>query len=273
MSTVWNYVRIQLFILLCGIVGPIFLVIYFVNGADPMLKWMLWVGLFITAGDVLAALAITVYRSRSAARSRELELSGVLALAQIVGMQETNTRINGQPLVKLDLEVSGPGIVPFSSRDQVIASVSRLPMITGRQLVVLVDPASSDYQIDWQRSALISGVVPATFSLAHMGTDGQVYDLTGQTEPLMEILQVLKENGIGADNMIDLRSNPVARQQVQAIVQRAAARQPMPPAATFPESAEPTTAQRLQELDTLRATGSITDAEYSTKRREIIAGI
>jgi len=32
-----------------------------------------------------------------------------------------------------------------------------------------------------------------------------------------------------------------------------------------------TTAQRLQELETLRATGSISEAEYSTKRQQILS--
>ena len=41
----------------------------------------------------------------------------------------------------------------------------------------------------------------------------------------MEILQILKANNIGLNNMIDLRSNPAARQQVQAVVRRAAAQQ------------------------------------------------
>ena len=32
MSTFWRYVKIQAFVLLCGIVGPIFLAIYFAIG-------------------------------------------------------------------------------------------------------------------------------------------------------------------------------------------------------------------------------------------------
>ena len=139
MSTFWRYVRVQLLVLLCGIVGPIFLVIYFVAGADPMLEWMFWTGLLITAADVLIALAITAYGSRSAAKTQELEASGALALAQVTGIHETNTRINDRPLVKLDLQISGPGITPFATQDQVVASVSRLPMITSRKLVALND--------------------------------------------------------------------------------------------------------------------------------------
>ena len=272
MSTFWRYVRVQLLVLLCGIVGPIFLVIYFVAGADPVLEWMFWTGLLITAADVLIALAITGFGSRSAAKTQELEASGALALAQVTGIHETNTRINDRPLVKLDLQISGPGITPFATQDQVVASVSRLPMITSRKLVALVDPATSEYQIDWQRSALVSGLMPATFSVAE---EGRTYDLTGQTEPLMEILQVLKANSITIDNMIDLRSNPAARQQVQAIVRQAAAQQAVPPPVTagsaYGPPEEPTLSQRLQQLETLRATGSITEAEYTAKRREIIS--
>lgn len=185
MSTFWSYVRVQLFVLLCGIVGPIFLVVYFATGAEPMMKWLFWTGLLITAADVLIALAITGLGSKKAAKTQALEATGVLALAQVVGIHETGTRINDQPLVKIDLQVSGPGITPFSTQDQVIASVSRLPMITSRKLVALVDPVTNEYQIDWQRSALVGGLMPATFSVAQDGgLDNTTYDLTGQTEAL-----------------------------------------------------------------------------------------
>jgi hypothetical protein len=277
MATFWRYIRVQAFVLLCGIVGPIFLVIYFVSGAQPMMKWMFWAGLLITALDVLIALGITSMGARSAAKTAVLEQTGVLALAQVVGMQETGTRINEQPLVKLDLQVSGPGIAPFASQDRVIASISRLPMITNRKLVALVDPATNDYQIDWERSALVSGMMPATFTIAE---DNTTYDLTGQTAALMEILQILKANHIALNNMIDIRSNPAARQQVQAVVRRAAAAQQAPtapgpadpaPMPSAPSMPEPSTAQRLQELETLRATGAISDDEYAAKRQQILA--
>ena len=59
MSTFWRYLRVQAFVFLCGIVGPIFLVIYFAAQPEPTLKWMYWAGLFVTAIDVLIALALT----------------------------------------------------------------------------------------------------------------------------------------------------------------------------------------------------------------------
>jgi len=275
----WRYIKSQIWVLVCGgLVGPIFLAVYFATGQSGLLKWMFWVGLLITAADVLIALALASFGAKSDARTQALEQSGVLALAQVVGIQETGTRINEQPLVKLDLQISGPAIAPFASQDRVIASITRLPMITSRRLVALVDPTTNEYQIDWERSALVSGMMPANFTIAD---DNKTYDLTGQTGPLMEILTILKANGIGLNNMIDLRSNPAARQQVQAVVRRAAAQQA--PAASAPAAPvaapsymappEPSTAQRRQELETLRATGTISDDEYNAKRQQILSDL
>ena len=270
-----RYVKSQLMVLLCGgLVGPIFLAVYFALGVNtrPYIAWMFWVGLLITAADVLIAIALANYGAKSAATTQKLEANGVLALAQVTGIAETGTRINEQPLVKINLHVQGPGLTPFDVEDRVIASVTRLPLITGRKLVVLVDPATNAYQIDWNRSALVGGMVPAQFTLAEEGN--RTYDLSGQAGPLMEIMQILKANNVPMNGSIDIRSNPAVRQQVMNVVRRAAAQQappvhtPPPPPMSPPA---PSTAQRLQELETLRAMGTITDGEYTTKRQQIIA--
>ena len=106
-------------------------------------------------------------------------------------------------------------------------------MITNRKLVALVDPATNQYQIDWERSGLVSGMMPATFTIAE---DNKTYDLTGQTGPLMEILQILKANNIGMNNMIDLRSKPAAR---AAGAGRGAPRRRRPPSRPLPHRREP----------------------------------
>jgi hypothetical protein len=241
---------------------------------------MFYVGLLITAADVLIALALANFGAKSDAKTQMLEATGVLALAQVTGITETGTRINEQPLVKLSLHVEGPGLTPFDTQDSVLASVSRLPMITGRKLVLLVDPATNQYQIDWNRSALVVGMVPAQFTLAD---DNRTYDLSGQAAPLMEIMRILKANNVAMNGSIDIRSNPVVRQQVMDVVRRAAAQQAPPPAyipppaqaAPFVATAapEPSTSQRLQELETLRATGAISDTEYASKRQQIISDL
>ena len=194
----WRYIKAQAWVLLCGgLVGPIFLAVFFATGQSSLLKWMFWVGLLITAADILIALALANYGAKSAAKTQVLEQQGVLALAQVTGITETGTRINDQPLVKINLRIEGPGIAPFDTQDRVLASVARLPMISNRKLVALVDPTTNEYQIDWERSALVSGLMPATFTVAE---DNKTYDLSGQAAPLMEILQILKAHNIGLNN-------------------------------------------------------------------------
>ena len=269
-----RYLKVQGFVLLCGgLVGPIFLATFFAFGRDPFLKWMFWAGLLVTAADVLIALLLTNNSAKSAATSQFLEHQGVLALAQVTAISETGTRINDQPLVKINLHIESPGLTPIDGQDRVIASVTRLPLITGRKLVVLVDPATNTYQIDWERSALVSGVVPAQFTLDE---DNRTYDLSGQAGPLMEIMGILKANNIPMHGTIDIRSNPAVRQQVMDVVRRAVPSAPAPAPEAAPTVAtppRPSTAQRLQELETLRATGTISEAEYTAKRQQIIAAL
>ena len=59
MLTLRRYLVIQGMTLVFGIVGPIFLFVYFLSQPDPTLKWMYFAGLIITAADVLIALLIT----------------------------------------------------------------------------------------------------------------------------------------------------------------------------------------------------------------------
>jgi hypothetical protein len=237
---------------------------------------LFYLGIVITVADVLIALWLANFGAKSAAKKVELEQHGVLALAQITGLGETGTRINDQPLVKLNLHISGPGFAPFDGQDRVIASVTRLGNFNARKLVVLVDPTTQKYQIDWERSALVNGLVPAQFTLAE---DNRTYDLSGQAGPLMEILQILKANNVPLNRMVDIRSNPVLRQQIQAVVRRAAEQaqaapagvgQPAAPVAAAPEKP---IAQRLQELETLRASGVVTEEEYAGRRAKIISEI
>ena len=267
-----RYVKMQLLVLLCGgLVGPIFLVVYFTLGLGSLLSWMFYVGLLITVADVVIALALTNWGAKTSAKRAELEQSGVLALAQITGLTETGTRINDRPLVKVHLHISGPGIAPFDTEDRVIASVTRLGNLTARKLVVLVNPTTGQYHIDWERSALVNGLVPAQFTVAE---DNQTYDLSGQAGPLMEILQILKANNIPLNRMVDIRSNPALRQQIHAVVRRAAQQQtPTPSAQPAPEGPQPSIAERLAELDSLRTSGALTEQEYHSKRAEIIAEI
>lgn len=59
MDTFKRYLMFQAMMFVFGIVGPIFLIMYFASQPDPTLRWAYWFGLFITAADVLIALGLT----------------------------------------------------------------------------------------------------------------------------------------------------------------------------------------------------------------------
>ncbi|OBF80990.1 hypothetical protein A5791_06970, partial [Mycobacterium sp. 852002-51163_SCH5372311] len=182
----WRYLKMQLFILTCFGVGPAFLIFYFVLGQPSDATWMLYSGVGITILAFLIPPVLFTYGSKSAAKRAAFEQSGVLGLAEITGINETGTTINDQPLVKLQLHISGSGFEPFDTEDKVLAGITRLPNITARKLVVIVDPTTQKHQIDWERSALVNGLAPMKFTVAE---DNKTYDLSGQTGPVMEILQ------------------------------------------------------------------------------------
>jgi hypothetical protein len=59
MSTFKRYLMFQAMMFVFGIVGPIFLIMFFTVQPDPTVKCAYWWGLFITAADVLIALWLT----------------------------------------------------------------------------------------------------------------------------------------------------------------------------------------------------------------------
>jgi len=276
-----RYIRAQFIVLICGgILGPIWIVTYyglsnlvgfFSGGVDLVTprynQWMLWAGLAITVGSVIVALWLANQNAKSSA----LYQTGVLTMAQITGLRETGTRINDRPVAVVNLHIAGPGFA-FDTQKRVTVDLTKQSVITARKLVVVVDPNTRDFVIDWQASGLICGVVPAQFTSVE---DNRTYDLSGQASPLMEILQIYKTNNIPFSGRVDLRSYPAVRQQVMAVVRRAAAQEQPAPAAVGGLAAPPQApvAQRLADLATLHDSGAISAAEYTAARQKIIADI
>lgn len=82
MQTFKRYLVFQGMMFVFGIVGPIFLIVFFASQPDPTLKWMYWAGLFVTFADVLIALGLTAGSADadSAAEGRQTRrISGVIA--------------------------------------------------------------------------------------------------------------------------------------------------------------------------------------------------
>lgn len=294
---VWRHLIAQVVVFICGgLTGPIFLAVYFLSDEKDDLAWMLWIGAAITVGSVVVGVVVAHFigwgvtkLEQSQQRRALLQQRGVLALAEITGYTETGVSINDRPVVKVRLSVMGQqGLAPFDTEVRVTMGVTAMPLLAARRLVVLVDPVTRDCEVELQASALVTGLMPMKFVVAE---DNRTYDITGQAGPVMEILRILRAYGVPLGGSFDLRSNLAMREQVLEIVRRNAAgqqapwpgaQQPSPPAAApNPASAAwyppppptPSAAQRLQELETLRATGAITESEYAAKRQQVIASL
>jgi Short C-terminal domain len=279
-----RYLKAQMIVLICGgILGPIWIIWDFAekqmlsstfgpdvaSTAGSSFSWMFWAGLLITVADVLVALWLANRGAKSSAKSAALHQTGVLTTAQIIGLGETGMRINDRPVVNVDLHIAGPGF-DFNDRKRVTVDISKQAIVTRGKLVVLVDPNTHDYEIEWQASGLIVGALPAQFTSIE---DNKTYDLTGQAGPLMEILQIYKANNLPFGGTIDLRSYPGVRQQVMAVVRRAA-EQPAPAAAGgVAAPPQQSFAQRLEELEKLHASGAISETEYAAARQKVIADL
>jgi hypothetical protein len=202
-----RYLKAQMIVLICGgILGPIWIIWDFAekqmlsstfgpdvaSTAGSSFSWMFWAGLLITVADVLVALWLANRGAKSSAKSAALHQTGVLTTAQIISLGETGMRINDRPVVNVDLHIAGPGF-DFNDRKRVTVDISKQAIVTRGKLVVLVDPNTHDYEIEWQASGLIVGALPAQFTSIE---DNKTYDLTGQAGPLMEILQIYKANNL-----------------------------------------------------------------------------
>lgn len=76
-ETFRTYLRFQAMCFVFGLVGPLFLIIYFAIQPDPTVRWMYYWGLVITAIDMLLALGLTdqAVRARQVTREQEVPSS------------------------------------------------------------------------------------------------------------------------------------------------------------------------------------------------------
>ncbi len=71
------------------------------------------------------------------------------------------------------------------------------------QITGMAETGMSINEVDWERSALVNGLAAARFTVTE---DNKTYDLTGQAGPLLEILQLLRDNNVPLNGPLDLRS-------------------------------------------------------------------
>lgn len=272
MEVVLRFLKILAVLLACGIVGPLFVVLYFAFG-DPTASWMLYTGVGITALLVLISLGIAVVLTRKDKQRKHFEANGVLAVGDVVGVRETGVVVNDRPVMALLLDVHGAEISPFRAEVKTRVGVMQASSVAARKLVVLVLPGTEAIEIDWQRSALLAGQVSARFTSTSTGRE---YDLAGQSEPLLEIMRILKANDIGvglqdgAAGVVDVRANPSVCRQIDAVLGKC---EPVPAPKETRATPRGTIAERLAELEQLKAAALVSETEYNAKRAEILADL
>jgi hypothetical protein len=159
-SLLRSYLPPVLFLLLCGVVGPIFLVMGLaIGGEEPGSGWLLPTGIGVTALDLVIGVLIGRGRHRSAQKLHRLRTRGRPARAQVLSFDPTNVRINDQPLLKLRLRIHGEDLAPFEVESRTVVSDVRMPLLYTGDLPVLVDPESREWEIDWDSAEPITPVM------------------------------------------------------------------------------------------------------------------
>lgn len=152
---------VTLFVLVCGVVGPIFLVMGLVADEDEGAGWLLPTGLAVTVLDIVVGVLIGTGRYRSQQRLYLLRQRGRPAHGQVVSFDQTGLRINDQPVVALRLRIHGNDITPFDVERKVVVPEIRLPMLYAGDLPVLVDPESKAWEVDWSSARPVSPAAAA----------------------------------------------------------------------------------------------------------------
>ena len=151
-----SFLKLLPFMLVCGIVGAIFLVGYFAFD-EPGTEWMLGWGIAIVVMDVGLAASVAWLSHRGQARLHRLGTSGRRARADILAMEQTRTQINDQPVMRLQLRIHGPDLSPFEVSARKVVPISMLPLLHRGSLAVLADPETQEWEIDWQGTAAQPG--------------------------------------------------------------------------------------------------------------------
>jgi hypothetical protein len=154
-----------LFLLVAGIVGPIFLVMSFVV-EEPDTGWLLPTGIGITAMDLAIGFLIGRGRYRTRVRLHRLRQVGRPARAEVLSFEATGVRINDQPVILLRMRLHGGDFTPFEVQAREVVPELRIPALHSGELPVLLDPETLEWEIDWDSAKAVAPGSPAPGLLA-----------------------------------------------------------------------------------------------------------
>lgn len=145
-----NFIPTLLFMLLCGIVGPIFFVMGLAVPADePDTGWLLPTGIAITVLDVVIAVAIANNRTEKQRKLHHLRSRGRRARGRVLSFEQTGVRVNDQPMLVIRLMIEGGDITPFEAQVRSVVPEIHIPLLHAGELPILIDPETDEWEIDW----------------------------------------------------------------------------------------------------------------------------
>ena len=149
-SVVRSVVPALLFTLLCGVVGPIFLVMGLtVDGSEPGTGWLLPVGVVVTVIDVVLGVVIGLGRHGSRVRHYRLCRNGRPATGRVLSFEQTSMRVGEQPVVRLRMRIEGHDVTPYEVQASLAIPEVRIPLLYGGELPLLLDTETDEWEIDW----------------------------------------------------------------------------------------------------------------------------
>lgn len=197
-----------LFMLVCGIVGPIFLVMGLTVDDEPGTGWLLPTGIAITALDLVIGVVIGRGRHRTRQRLHRLRQNGRPARAQVLSFEQTGVRINEQPMLVLQLRIHGDDLEPFEVQAREVVPDIRVPLLYAGELPVLVDPETHEWEIDWASATTITPAAPLT-PAAPTASSAPVDDRTAG-ERLAELDDLLRRDLLSREEYDATRARIIA---------------------------------------------------------------
>lgn len=229
----------------------------------------IWVGVSLLLALIFGGLAM---KQRGEQR---VIASGIKGTAQILGMTQTGVQVNEQPQVELHMRIEASGIRPYELTKKFIVPLIALGQLSGGQLSVAIDREDHEnVVINWAGGGAVAA--PMTISTQ----DGRSVDLNADPDLRKQVFTVLGKHGLAMSGELDLRQHPHARAEVMALLEAkghdvdpSTAGTPVAPAAPAqPADAEKASpAERLEQLRQLKEKGLVSEAEYESKRIQIIS--
>jgi Short C-terminal domain len=204
-------------------------------------------------------------------KKKEILANGIQARATITNVQDTGMMINNNPRVKLTLQVTPDGDVPFEATKKVTVSRIAIPRI-GDSLWVRYDPADpSAIEFDEAKNAEASSAIainPGAVSVTGGATVIDARNVPGlRDEFLRAVADTQSGNPAGQAEMQDAIAKAMSAGTALTGAAGAAG------AAGVVSAAEEDPLDRIKKLNDLRHSGALTDAEFEAQKAKILGSI